>query len=307
MGDIETIQLRDGAGLPSVGFGTYLIPDEAAEHTVYQALRTGYRHVDTAEAYGNERGVGRALQKAADDLGISRSEVFVTSKLWPGNPAWGDPPKTAAEISAAFSASLDRLQVDYIDLYLTHAPFAGPQRLEQWRALLAIKDEGRARAVGVSNFDVGHLEEIAAAGLPLPDVNQIELHPWSQKRDLIGHMEGRGIRAIAYSSLVPLATWRTEEGQESGKTAEMKAVGTGADSPFNAMAQKYGVSEAQVLLRWAIQKGFGVIPKSTREERMRQNLDLFSFEIDASDMAAIEGMDRGEGVAWATGDPLSTA
>lgn len=306
MSDSEIIQLVGGVELPTVGFGTYLIPDAAAEHTVFQALRLGYRHVDTAEGYNNERGVGSALLKALDELNLSRSEVFVTTKLWPGNPAWGGPPKSPAEVLAALVASLDRLQTEYVDLYLTHAPFAGPQRLDQWRALLELKDGGRARAVGVSNFGVGHLEEIVAAGLPLPEVNQIELHPWSQKPELIDYMERKGIRAIAYSSLVPLASWRDEEGQESAKTAEMKAAGTQADSPFKAMATKYGVSEAQVLLRWAVQRGFGVIPKSTQEERMRQNLDLFSFEIDASDMEAMAQMDRGEGVAWAAGDPMST-
>lgn len=306
MRDIETIQLAGGVELPTVGFGTYLIPDEAAEHAVNQALRAGYRHVDTAESYGNERGVGSAIRKAADELGLSRSEVFVTTKLWPGNPAWGDPTKTPAETVAAFAASLERLETEYVDLYLTHAPFAGPQRLDQWRALLELKDGGRARAVGVSNFGVGHLEEIDAAGLPLPAVNQIELHPWSQKPELIDYMERKGIRAIAYSSLVPLASWRSKEGQKSAKTAEMRAAGERADSPFRAMAEKYGGSEAQVLLRWAVQKGFGVIPKSTSQERMRENLDIFSFEIDASDMAAIERMDRGGGVAWAAGDPLLT-
>jgi len=256
--DFETIQLAGGVELPSVGFGTYLITDEAAEDAVYQALRAGYRHVDTAEAYGNESGVGSAIRRAANELGLPRSKMFVTTKLWPGNPAWGDPVKTPAETVAAFAASLDRLQTEYVDLYLTHA------------------------------------------------VNQIELHPWSQKSDLIEYMERKGIKAIAYSSLVPLASWRSKEGQESAKTADMKDAGAQPDSPFKAMAEKYGVSEAQVLLRWAVQKGFGVLPKSTNEERVRENLDLFSFAIDAADMAAIERMDRGGGVAWAAGDPMAT-
>lgn len=306
MRDIETIELAGGAELPTVGFGTYLIPDEAAEHAVHQAFRAGYRHVDTAEGYHNERGVGAAIRRARDELDLPRGQIFVTTKLWPGNPAWGDPPKTRAEVMAACAASLERLGIESVDLYLTHAPFAGAQRLDQWRALLELKELGQAKAVGVSNFGVEHLEEIEGAGLPLPEVNQVELHPWSQKPELIAYMERKGIRAIAYSSLVPLASWRSAEGQESAKTAEMKAAGTRADSPFRTMALKYGVSEAQVLLRWAVQKGFGVIPKSTHEERMKDNLDLFSFEIDAADMAAMERMDRGGGVAWAVGDPMST-
>jgi 2,5-diketo-D-gluconate reductase A len=304
--DHRTIRLEGGSELPTVGFGTYLIPDSASEQAVFQALRVGYRHVDTAEGYNNERGVGSAIRKALDELGLTRSQVFVTTKLWPGNPAWGDPPKTPAQIVAALSTSLDRLQTEYVDLYLTHAPFAGPQRLDQWRALLELKDAGRAKALGVSNFGVGHLDEIDAAGLPLPEVNQIELHPWSQKSDLIAYMERKGIRAIAYSSLVPLASWRSEAGQDSAKTDTMKADGARADSPFRRMAIKYGVSEAQVLLRWAVQRGFGIIPKSTREDRMKQNLDVFSFAIDASDMTALAEMDRGEGVAWAVGDPMAT-
>ena len=305
MSDTKTIQLAGGLELPTVGFGTYLIPDEAAEDAVVRALQAGYRHVDTAEAYGNEAGVGSAIRMATGDLGLARGDVFVTTKLWPGNPAWGDAVRTPAEAVAALSASLDRLQLDYVDLYLIHAPFAGPKRLDQWRALLETKEGGKARAVGVSNYSIRHLEEIEAAGLPLPAANQIELHPWSQKPELIAHMAQRGIKAIAYSSLVPLANWRSEEGQDSAKTAEMQVEGGRTDSPFRAMAKKYGTSEAQVLLRWAVQKGFAVLPKSTSAERVRQNLDLFSFEIDAMDMAAIEQMDRGGGVAWAAGDPMS--
>jgi 2,5-diketo-D-gluconate reductase A len=305
MSDTRTIQLSGGVELPSVGFGTYLIPEEATEDAVLQALRAGYRHVDTAEAYGNEAGVGSAIRKATEELGLSRGDVFVTTKLWPGNPAWGHPVKTPAETVAALSASLDRLQLEYVDLYLIHAPFAGAERLDQWRALLEIEESGKARAVGVSNYSVRHLEEIEAAGLPLPAANQIELHPWSQKPELIAYMAQRGIKAIAYSSLVPLASWRSEEGQDSAKTPEMQVEGGRTDSPFKAMAEKYGTSEAQVLLRWAVQKGFAVLPKSTNEKRVRENLDLFSFEIDSSDMAAIAQMDRGGGVAWAAGDPMS--
>lgn len=305
MSDLKTIQLGRDTALPSVGFGTYLIPDESAEAAVFRALRAGYRHVDTAEAYRNEAGVGSAIRKATAELGIPRSDVFVTTKLWPGNPAWGDPVKTAAQTVAALSASLDRLQMDHVDLYLIHAPYAGPARLDQWQALLDVQERGWARAVGVSNFGIDHLGEIEAAGLPLPAANQIELHPWSQKPELIDYMVQRQIGAVAYSSLVPLASWRSEEGQDSAKTAEMQADSASADSPFATMAEKYGRSEAQVLLRWAVQKGFAVLPKSTHEERVRQNLDLFSFEIDAPDMAAIERMDRGGGVAWAVGDPMS--
>ena len=297
------IELTTNIKMPSVGFGTYLVRDEAAAALVRQAIRSGYRHVDTAEAYGNENGVGIGIQTAAQELGIAREEIFVTTKLWPGNEAWGQPPKTYDATIEALQASLANLQLDYVDLYLIHAPFPRKQRLEQWKALVELRRQGKARAIGVSNYSQAHIEEIKAAGLPLPDANQIELHPWSQKPDLVAYLNKNGISIIAYSSLVPLSSWRDVEGQASAKTDQMKADGADADSPFKAMAQKYGVSEAQVLLRWGIQKGYAVLPKSAHAERIRQNIDLFGFEIDAADMAAIAKMDRGDGIAWSSGDP----
>jgi 2,5-diketo-D-gluconate reductase A len=289
--------------MPAVGFGTYLIPNEEASVAVSRALRAGYRHVDTAEAYGNEEGVGEGIREAAVALGLEREDVFVTTKLWPGNPAWGDPAKGSDATTAALEASLERLGVDHVDLYLIHAPFAGEGRLDQWRALVDLRDRGRARAVGVSNFSIDHIREIEEAGLPLPDANQIELHPWSQKPELVAYLHQKGIQPIAYSSLVPLSSWRAVEGQDSAKTDGMMAEGTSEDSPFKRLAAKYAVSEAQILLRWAIQRGFAVLPKSTNPERVRLNIDLFSFELDTPDMDALAQMDRGDGVAWAVGDP----
>jgi 2,5-diketo-D-gluconate reductase A len=293
--------------MPMVGFGTYLIHDADAQPAVYQALRAGYRHVDTAEIYGNEKGVGLGLQAAMKELGLSRNDVFVTTKLWPGNEAWAQPVKTYASTIESLNMSLTNLQLDYVDLYLIHAPLAKEQRLEQWRALTELRQLGRARAIGVSNFSQAHIEEIKVAGLPLPDANQIELHPWSQKPELVSYLAENGIAIIAYSSLVPLSSWREALGHDSAKTEDMKNAGTRADSPFKKMAEKYGVSEAQVLLRWELQKGYAVLPKSTKEERMRQNIELFSFEIDNQDMEAMAEMDKGEGVAWSMGDPTKVA
>jgi len=230
---------------------------------------------------------------------LGREDLFVTAKLWPGNPAWGDAPRTGAQTIAECDASLDRLRLDYVDLYLIHAPYGDDLRLEQWRALLELQKNGKALSVGVSNFNPQHLDEISAAGLPMPDANQIELHPWSQKPELIAYMGENGIAPIAYSSLVPLSTWRVEEGQSSAKTDQMKAAGTA----FQVMAAKYIVSEAQLLLRWGVQNGYAVLPKSLSADRMRQNIDLFSFAIDDADMAQMATMDRGDGVAWASGDP----
>ncbi len=294
-----TFPLNADTAIPAAGFGTYLISDEAAPEAVCAAITTGYRHIDTASGYHNEVAVGEGFRRGLAAEGLARTDIFVTTKLWPGNPAWGDPPKDAAQTIAECEASLARLGLDYVDLYLIHAPYGGEKRLDQWRALLQLKETGKARSVGVSNFNIGHLEEIRAAGLPMPDANQIELHPWSQKPGLRAYMAEQGIAPIAYSSLVPLSTWRIEPGQASAKTDEMRADG----GAFAEMAAKFGVSEAQVLLRWGVQNGFAVLPKSLNPDRMRQNLDLFTFTLDDADMARMATMDRGDGVAWATGDP----
>lgn len=294
-----TFVLNSDTAIPAVGFGTYLISNDDAETAIISAISAGYRHIDTASGYRNEETVGAGIRKGLHKEGIARADLFVTAKLWPGNPAWGDAPKTGAQTLEECSASLERLGLDYVDLYLIHAPYGGDMRLEQWRALLDLQASGKARSVGVSNFNESHLDEIKAAGLPMPDANQIELHPWSQKPKLLAYMARNDIAPIAYSSLVPLSTWRVEEGQDSAKTDDMKADGTA----FRAMAAKYGVSEAQLLLRWGVQNGYAVLPKSLNPERMRQNLDLFSFAIDDADMAQMATMDRGDGVAWASGDP----
>jgi 2,5-diketo-D-gluconate reductase A len=304
-GENMQMNLTKTIQIPVVGFGTYLIKDEEAQSCVQQALRSGYRHVDTAEVYRNERGVGLGIKAGLAELGISREDIFVTTKLWPGNAAWGQQPKTYESTIEALNASLDRLHLDYVDLYLIHAPFPKDQRLNQWRALVELQRQGKTRTIGVSNFNEAHIEEIKAAGLPLPDANQIEIHPWSQKPNLVSYLTQNDISAIAYSSLIPLSNWRDVEGQGSAKTEQMKADGASSDSPFKRMANKYQVSEAQVLLRWAAQKGYALLPKSTNEARIRQNIDLFSFQIDNGDMAAIAELDRGEGVAWASGDPLN--
>lgn len=293
--------------IPAVGFGTYLIKDAAAPALVGEAIRAGYRHIDTAEAYRNEEGVGSAIHASLGAEGLSRDELFVTTKLWPGNAARGQTPKTKDTAIESLDASLSRLGLEHVDLYLIHAPYDREQRLDQWRGLVELQQQGKARTIGVSNFSRTHIEEIRAAGLPLPVADQIELHPWSQKPELVSYLTDNGILPIAYSSLVPLATWRAAEGQASAKTAELRAEGQAADSPFRVMAEKYAVSEAQVLLRWALQKGYPVLPKSASPDRIRRNFDLFSFEIDDADMDAIAKMDRGDGLAWKSGDPTKNA
>jgi 2,5-diketo-D-gluconate reductase A len=300
---MKTRTLTTDVEIPYLGFGTYLIGNDEVAAAVREAIRAGYRHIDTAEGYGNEAGVGAAIKQALESEGLSRGDIFVTTKLWPGNPAYGQAAKTSESTVTSLEESLERLGLKFVDLYLIHAPFERQERLAQWRGLVELRRQGKARAIGVSNFSVKHIQELKAAGLPLPAANQIELHPWSQKPALVRYLEDNGITPIAYSSLVPLSTWRTAQGQASAKTDQMKADGAQADAPFRVMATKYGVSEAQVLLRWAIQKGYPVLPKSTSPDRIRQNADVFGFDIDDEDMAAIAKMDRGDGVAWPMGDP----
>lgn len=303
MNNERTRTLATGVEIPYLGFGTYLIADGDAAAAVREAIRAGYRHVDTAEFYQNEAGVGAGIKQALASEGLSRGDVFVTTKLWPGNAAWGQTPKTTESTVASLHESLARLGLDYVDLYLIHAPFDREQRLAQWRGLVALREQKKARAIGVSNFNVAHLEELEAAGLPRPQANQIELHPWSQKPTLVGYLNERNIVPIAYSSLVPLSTWRSAPGHNSAKTEAMRADSERADSPFKSMADKYGVTEAQLLLRWGVQNGYPVLPKSTNLTRMRQNADIFSFAIDGGDMARLAKLDRGDGVAWPVGDP----
>lgn len=300
------IAIAEGVHLPAVGFGTYLINEHDASGAVTAALDAGYRHVDTAEAYENEGGVGRAIS-AASAAGLGRDELFVTTKLFPGNPAWGAPAKTFDTTIDSLDTSLERLGLDHVDLYLIHAPLTPDERVDQWRALVHLREQGKTRAIGVSNFSQIHIEELLEAGLPRPDANQIELHPWSQKQVLVDYLRATGIATIAYSSLVPLSTWRAAEGHDSAKTSDMQADSEATDSPFAVMAAKYGVTEAQVLLRWGVQQGYAVLPKSTNPVRIRENADLFSFELDDEDMTAIRGMDRGAGVAWPVGDPTTFA
>jgi len=300
---LKTRTLTADVEIPYLGFGTFLIADDEVAAAVSEAIRAGYRHIDTAEGYGNESGVGAGIKQALESEGLTRSDLFVTTKLLPGNPAWGQRAKTTESTVTSLDQSLERLGLEYVDLYLIHAPFERDQRFALWRGLVELKRRGKARAIGVSNFSIKHIEELKAAGLPMPVANQIELHPWSQKPELVRYLNDNGITPISYSSLVPLSSWRTAEGQDSAKTDRMKADGEQADAPFKVMATKYGVSEAQVLLRWAIQKGYPVLPKSTNPDRIRENADIFGFNLDDEDMAAIEKMDRGDGVAWAMGDP----
>lgn len=290
--------------MPQIGFGTYLIADNDAETIVNTAIKVGYRHIDTAEGYGNETGIGNALKNVHINYNLKREDIFLTTKLFPGNPQWGRDAKNYSDCISACDNSLSRLGLDYLDCYLIHAPFCVDHRLEQWNALVDLKKAGKLKSIGVSNYSEKHIQEIIDAGLEIPEVNQIELHPWCQKTELVSFLEQKSIKIVAYSSLVPLDTWREKPNQDSAKSEKMKKDGADENSFFKKLSKKYNVTEAQILLKWGLQKGFVILPKSSDTKRIKENFEL-NFDIDQSDMDFISGMERGDGVAWPGGDPCN--
>lgn len=261
------LPLRSGGTIPQVGLGVWQSPKGAVTRTaVLDALRLGYRHVDTARIYGNEADVGAAVR----ECGLPRSDVFVTTKLWNADQGFDSALK-------AFDASLQKLGLDHIDLYLIHWPVAG-KRLESWRALERIKSEGRARAIGVSNFLVPHLVELLDTAKEVPAVNQIEIHPFLQHRETRAFCKKHDIVVEAYSPLV--------RGERF------------ADPVVAEVAKRTGRSPAQVLLRWGVQHGLVVLPKSTHAKRIEENGDVFGFELDSASMKALDGLDEGLATGW---------
>lgn len=259
------ILLNDGRRMPQLGLGVYLTPAEETARAVGHALFSGYRAVDTAAIYRNEAGVGRAVY----DSEVADEDVFVTTKLWNTDQGYD-----AAR--HALDASLERLGMEQVDLYLIHWP--APKRdlyLESWRALIALRDEGRALSIGVSNFAPEHLRRIIDETGVVPAVNQVELHPRFQQNAL------RAVHAeyeIATESWSPL-------GQAKGLD----------DPVLAALADKHGKSAAQVVIRWHIQEGLLVIPKSAHPQRIEENADVFDFELDPEDMDRVRAMDRPDG------------
>jgi 2,5-diketo-D-gluconate reductase A len=262
---VPTVRLNNGVEMPQVGFGVYQIPDDETERAVSAALEAGYRHIDTAALYGNERGVGRAVAAS----GIPREELFITTKLW--NDDQGS--STAVP---AFERSLEQLGLEHVDLYLIHWP--QPARAKYIDTWLALQDgpyqDGRVRALGVSNFQPTHLRRLFLASEVRAAVNQVELHPWLAQGDL---------RAFDAEHQVVTEAW-SPIGQGKGVLEEPAVV---------AVAQRHGVTPAQAVLRWHLQLGNVVIPKSATPERIVSNLDLFGFELSAGDMAEISGLDSG--------------
>ena len=290
--------------IPRIGLGTYNMNSSEAEEMSYAALEYGYRHIDTAAVYRNEDGVGRALKRIFSDTDLVRKDITITTKLWPGGLVKVDRIKNREGTIKSLDKSLRNLDLDYVDLYLIHSPHGKSKRLDQWETLLSQQEQGKVKNIGVSNWDINHIEELNDKGYPLPSANQIELHPWSQKPKLVSYLEKNGIDIIAYSSLVPLSTWRHKDGENSLKTDEMYRDSEDAESPFKKLALQYGVSEAQILLKWALQLGYAILPKSIKLDRMKNNFDL-NFTISEDNMALIKQLDRGGSVTWEYGDPLA--
>ena len=289
--------------IPNIGLGTYMMSPDEAEMMTYEAIKVGYRHIDTAEVYRNEKGVAGGIKKAISDNIVKRSDLFITTKVFPGNERWGQKQKTYEDVLEALNKSLDRLELSYVDLYLIHSAHADQTRLEQWKALIDLKQQEYIKFAGVANWNINHLEELKQNDLVLPDTNQIELHPWTQQPELVSYLRENSVHIIAYSSLVPLSTWRTKEGENSLKTSEMDAEGISGDSLFKTLANKYKVKESQLLLQWALQNKYAVLPKTIKISRLEENYN-FSFSIEDDDMLLIEKENKGGGITWEWGDPL---
>ena len=260
---MQYITLNNGLRMPQLGFGVWQVPDDQAQASVETALEVGYRSIDTARIYANEAGTGRALAAS----GLPREELFVTTKLWNDDQGHDKALK-------AFDASLERLGLDYVDLYLIHWPVpAQDAYADAWKALERIAAEGRAKAIGVSNFTEKTLARLLDAADVVPAVNQIELHPYFSQKSMRGLNASHGISTEAWSPL----------GQGKGLLEEPVLAQIGA---------KYGKTAAQVVLRWHLQTGNIVIPKSVTPSRIAENFDVFDFELEGGDLDAIGSLDR---------------
>ena len=289
--------------VPRIGLGTYNMTSEEAELMTYESIKYGYRHIDTAAVYKNEGGVSKGLNKILNESGLTRNDIFITTKLWPGGLVKVDRVKNKEGTVKSLEKSLNNLNLEYIDLYLIHSPHAKDKRIIQWETLLEQQELGKIKHIGVSNWGINHIEELVDKDYPLPAANQIELHPWSQKPKLVSYLENKKIEIIAYSSLVPLSTWRHKKGENSLKTEQMIKESDNNDSVFKLLASKYKVSEAQILLKWALQLNYAILPKSINVDRMQNNFNL-SFTIAPEDMNTIKNQDQGGSITWAYGDPL---
>ncbi|MDH6534566.1 aldo/keto reductase [Parabacteroides sp. 52] len=260
---MKTVKLNNGVEMPILGFGVYQVEPAETESVVLDALEVGYRSIDTAAAYVNEEGVGRAIRQS----GIPREKLFITTKLWIQDAGYENAKK-------AFQKSLDKLGLDYLDLYLIHQPFG--DYYGSWRAMEELYREGRIRAIGVSNFYPDRLLDLIQHNEVVPAVNQVETHPFCQQIATQEFMRENGVQIESWGPFV-------EGKNDMFNNGVLKSIG-----------DKYGKSVAQVVLRWMIQRDVVVIPKSVRRERMAENFDIFDFELTAEDMAAIRTLDTAQ-------------
>lgn len=272
MSEVPTIELSNGVRVPLLGFGVYQVPPEETERVVSTALEVGYRHLDTAAAYGNESEVGRAIRAS----GLPRSELFVTTKVWVQEGEAG--------AYRAFERSLHRLGLEYLDLYLVHQPFG--DYYSTWRVMERLYREGLVRAIGVSNFYPDRLVDLLDHNEVAPAVNQVECHPFFQRSEYQRLMAERGVQLEAWG---PFA-----EGRH----------GLFTDPVLSEVGRSHGKSAAQVVLRWLVQRQVVAIPKSVRRERMVENLDVFDFELSSEEMSRIAGLDRGVSAFFDHHDPV---
>jgi 2,5-diketo-D-gluconate reductase A len=258
------LSLADGATIPQLGYGLYKVPAQDATRLSLDAIALGYRHLDTAAFYRNEREVGEAVRAAP----VPRDVLFVTSKVWKDDNGYDTTLR-------AFDASMQRLGLEQLDLYMIHWPVPSTDLyVDTWRALIRVRDEGRVRSIGVANFHAHHIERIIGETGVAPVVNQVELHPWLPQRELRAFDDARDIRTEAWS---PLARGRVLHAP-----------------PLTRLAAKYDRSPAQIVLRWHVELGNIVIPKASSLERQRENLDVFGFALDDGDRALIAGLETGE-------------
>ncbi|MBY3619000.1 aldo/keto reductase [Acinetobacter sp. CUI P1] len=265
----DTTALHNGVNMPWLGLGVFKV-EEGSEliQAVKSAIAHGYRSIDTAAIYQNETGVGQAIKEALQDNNLSREELFVTSKVWTADMGY-------EETIAAYEASLAKLGLEYLDLYLIHWPVKGKYK-ETWRALETLYKEGRVKAIGVSNFQIHHLEDVMKDAEIKPMVNQVELHPYLSQQELLSFCKEQGIQLEAWSPLM--------QGQL-------------LDQPvLKQIAAKHGKSVAQVIIRWDLQRGIITIPKSTKEHRIIENVDVFDFQLTEEDMKLINALNQDQRV-----------
>ena len=265
--------LSNGVKMPSIGFGTYKSgSDEETAKIIKYALKIGYRQIDTASFYGNEVGIGNGIKES----GINREDIFLVTKLWNDDHGYD---KTIE----AFNKSLERLQVDYIDLYLIHWP--NKLNSETWKAFEHLYKTGKVKSIGVCNFKIGHLEELKKTAEIMPMVNQVEIHPQSSKNDMLRYCEENNIQLVAWSPIM------------RGKLFSNELI--------LGLAEKYKKTIAQIILRWHVQRGIIPIPKSSNEGRVKENLSIFDFKLSNDDMSIIDSLNEGDNVS-VSGVPENT-